>query len=126
MNKILGYIFLVVLASVFVMTGFNKISGADMMIQTFESFSYPTWTMYLLGAAELLSAVGLLIPRTRILASGILTFILIGAVGSHLIYALYAAVPFPAVLLVANIIVLIVGMRRLEAEEEGQMDTIQA
>ena len=52
MNKILGYIFLVVLAGVFVMTGFNKISGADMMIQTFESFSYPTWTMYLLGAAE--------------------------------------------------------------------------
>ncbi|MDT9720197.1 DoxX family protein [Paenibacillus sp. ClWae2A] len=125
MNKILGYVFLVVLAGVFVMTGFNKISGADMIIQTFESFSYPTWTMYLLGAAELLSAVGLLIPRTRILASGILTFILIGAVGSHLIYAQYAAVPFPAVLLVANIIVLVVGMRRLEAEEEGQMDAIQ-
>lgn len=87
------------------------------MVQTFEGFSYPTWTMYLIGTVELLSAVGLLIPRTRILASGVLTFILIGAVGSHLIYGQYAAVPFPAVLLVANIVVLIMGMRKLEAEE---------
>ncbi|WP_440114080.1 DoxX family protein [Paenibacillus sp. QZ-Y1] len=128
MNKglrIVGYIVLVVLAGVFVMTGYSKVSGAELMIQTFESFSYPTWTMYLLGAVELLSAVGLLIPRTRILASGILTFILIGAVGSHLIYGQYSAIPFPAVLLVANIIILIMGMRQLE-EEEANMETAQA
>lgn len=127
MNKgirILGYIALVVLAGVFVMAGFNKVSGAEMMVQTFEGFSYPTWTMYLIGAVELLSAVGLLIPRTRILASGVLTFILIGAVGSHLIYGQYTAVPFPAVLLVANIVVLIMGMRKLEAEEMD-MDLVQ-
>ncbi|GGH66531.1 hypothetical protein GCM10008014_47020 [Paenibacillus silvae] len=77
--------------------------------------------MYLLGALELLSAVGLLIPRTRILASGVLTFILIGAVGSHLIYAQYAAVPFPAVLLIANIGVLLVSLRQLEEEESLEM-----
>ncbi|MBB6019808.1 putative membrane protein [Paenibacillus sp. JGP012] len=121
MKKVLGYVFLVVLAGVFVMTGVNKVTGAEMMIETFESFSYPTWTMYLLGALELLSAVGLLIPRTRILASGVLTFILIGAVGSHLIYAQYAAVPFPAVLLVANIGVLLVSLRQLEEEESLEM-----
>lgn len=127
MNKglsILGYIALVVLAGVFVMTGYSKVSGTELMIQTFESFSYPTWTMYLLGAVELLSAVGLLIPRTRILASGVLTFILIGAVGSHLIYGQYSAIPFPAVLLVANIIILIMGMRQLE-EEEANMEAAQ-
>lgn len=120
MNKglsILGYIALVVLAGVFVMTGYNKVSGAELMIQTFESFSYPTWTMYLLGAVELLSAVGLLIPLTRTLASGVLTFILIGALGSHLIYGQYSAIPFPAVLLVANLIILVMGMRELEEEE---------
>ncbi|MDM5281088.1 DoxX family protein [Paenibacillus silvae] len=121
MKKVLGYVFLVVLAGVFVMTGVNKVTGAEMMIETFESFSYPTWTMYLLGALELLSAVGLLIPRTRILASGVLTFILIGAVGSHLIYAQYAAVPFPAVLLAANIGVLLVSLRQLEEEESLEM-----
>lgn len=125
MKKMLGYVFLVVLAGVFVMTGFNKVTGAEMMIETFESFSYPTWTMYLLGGLELLSAVGLLIPRTRILASGILTFILIGAVGSHLIYAQYAAIPFPAVLLVANIVVLLVSLHQLE-EEESSLDMVQA
>ncbi|MCK6075908.1 DoxX family protein [Paenibacillus silvae] len=121
MKKVLGYVFLVVLAGVFIMTGVNKVTGAEMMIETFESFSYPTWTMYLLGALELLSAVGLLIPRTRILASGVLTFILIGAVGSHLIYAQYAAVPFPAVLLIANIGVLLVSLRQLEEEESLEM-----
>ncbi|MEC0125743.1 DoxX family protein [Paenibacillus pabuli] len=115
--KILGYIALIVLAGVFVMSGLNKVSGSEMMIQTFKGFSYPTWTMYLIGAVELLSAAGLLIPRTRILASGVLTFIMIGAVGSHLIYGQYAAIPFPGVLLVANIVVLIMGMRKLEAEE---------
>lgn len=80
--KMLGYIALVILAGVFVMTGFNKVSGSEMMVQTFEGFSYPAWTMYLIGAVELLSAVGLLIPRTRMVAAGLLTFILIGAVGT--------------------------------------------
>ncbi|KAA8784242.1 DoxX family protein [Paenibacillus amylolyticus] len=125
MKTVLGYVFLVVLAGVFIMTGYTKVTGAEMMIDTFESFSYPTWTMYLIGVLELLSAVGLLIPRTRILASGILTFILIGAVGSHLIYAQYAAIPLPAVLLVANIVVLLVSLHRLE-EEESNMDMVQA
>ncbi|MGQ8873384.1 DoxX family protein [Paenibacillus sp. TSA_86.1] len=125
MKKVLGTIFLVVLAGVFVMTGYTKITGAEMMIETFDSFSYPTWTMYLIGALELLSAVGLLLSSTRILASGILTFILIGAVGSHLIYSQYAAVPLPAILLVANIVVLMVSLHRLE-EEESNMDMMQA
>ncbi|WP_342553257.1 DoxX family protein [Paenibacillus sp. FSL R7-0652] len=125
MKKVLGYVFLVVLAGVFVMTGVSKVTGTEMMMETFDSFSYPTWTMYLIGGLELLSAVGLLIPLTRILASGILTFIMIGAVGSHLIYAQYAAVPFPAVLLVANIVVLLVSLNKLE-EEEGSMDMVQA
>lgn len=125
MKKLLGYIFLMLLAGVFVMTGYTKITGAEMMIETFESFSYPTWTMYLIGALELLSAVGLLIPHTRILASGILTFIMIGAVGSHLIYAQYAALPFPVILLVANIVVFLVSLHRLE-EEESNMVMMEA
>ncbi|MBY0217495.1 DoxX family protein [Paenibacillus illinoisensis] len=122
--RIIGYIFLVVLAGVFVMTGLNKVMGAEMMVQTFESFSYPKWTMYLLGAVELLSAVGLLIPRTRMVAAGVLTFILIGALGSHLIYGQYGAVALPAILLVANIVVLAIGMRKLEEEEV--LEVIQA
>jgi len=121
--KILGYIALVILAGVFVMTGFNKVSGSEMMVQTFEGFSYPAWTMYLIGAVELLSAVGLLIPRTRMVAAGLLTFILIGAVGTHLIYGQYAALGFPAILLVANIVVLLIGMRQMEEEE---LDAFQA
>lgn len=121
--KMLGYIALVILAGVFVMTGFNKVSGSEMMVQTFEGFSYPAWTMYLIGAVELLSAVGLLIPRTRMVAAGLLTFILIGAVGTHLIYGQYPALGFPAILLVANIIVLLIGMRQMEEEE---LDAFQA
>ncbi|MCM3173911.1 MULTISPECIES: DoxX family protein [Paenibacillus] len=121
--RILGYILLVVLAGVFVMTGYNKVVGADMMVQTFDSFSYPKWTMYLIGGVELLSAVGLLIPRTRVLAAGLLTFILIGAVGSHLIYGQYGAIPFPAVLLVANIVVLIVSLRQME---DTDIEAVQA
>ncbi|PYY29337.1 DoxX family protein [Paenibacillus illinoisensis] len=122
--RVIGYIFLVVLAGVFVMTGLNEVMGAEMMVQTFESFSYPKWTMYLLGAVELLSAVGLLIPRTRMVAAGVLTFILIGALGSHLIYGQYGAVALPAILLVANIVVLAIGMRKLEEEEV--LEVIQA
>lgn len=121
--KVLGYIALVILAGVFVMTGFNKVSGSEMMVQTFEGFSYPAWTMYLIGAVELLSAVGLLIPRTRMVAAGLLTFILIGAVGTHLIYGQYSALGFPAILLVANIVVLLIGMRKMEEEE---LDAFQA
>jgi hypothetical protein len=46
-------------------------------------------------------------------------------VGSHLIYVQYAAVPLPAVLLVANIVVLMVSLHRLE-EEENSMEMVEA
>ena len=63
-----------VLAAAFLLLGFAKITGAESMVAAFEAIGAGQWFRYLVGALELLGAVGLLIPRLAGLAGlGLLT-----------------------------------------------------
>jgi uncharacterized membrane protein YphA (DoxX/SURF4 family) len=53
--------------------------------EKFVAWGYPGWFAYVVGAAELLSAVLLLLPRRRFLGATLLAFILTGAVTTHII-----------------------------------------
>ncbi len=85
------WILAVALASAFGFAGFLKVSASPMEIELFTRFGYPLWFMYGIGAAELAGAIGLIGGRLidvrlpRVAAIG-LCVIMIGAIGSHLMY----------------------------------------
>ena len=53
--------------------------------EKFIHWGYPGWFRMVVGAAELLAAVLLLLPRRRFLGAALMVFILIGAVTTHFV-----------------------------------------
>src|SRR5262245_41864599 len=52
----------------------------------FVNWGYPAWFAMVIGGAELLAAVLLVLPRRRFLGAVLLVFVLIGAVATHIVH----------------------------------------
>lgn len=108
-NKIVYWILAVLLASAFGLAGFLKVSAHPMEIEIFTRFGYPLWLMYVVGAAELAGALGLIAGRfidirlPRAAAVGLLA-VMVGAISSHLMYD-----PLPMVLPATVLSILLLG-----------------
>jgi len=74
----------IITAAVFAMAGFSKISGAEQMVTAFAAFGFPTWFMTLVGIAEVVGAIGLLLPPIASLAGLGLMGIAGGAFITHI------------------------------------------
>jgi uncharacterized membrane protein YphA (DoxX/SURF4 family) len=59
--------------------------GYPSYAEKFVNWGYPAWFAMVIGGAEIVSAVLLLVPRRRFLGAAILTVILIGAIPTHVI-----------------------------------------
>jgi len=82
MRKISDWGLSVLLAIAFAMAAVGKLTGAATGM--FAGWGYATWFAMVIGGLEALGAVGLLIPRTRSLATLGLSGIMVGAMYTHL------------------------------------------
>lgn len=90
----------VILTLLFLGPAFMKLTANPMIVESFSNFGYPMTFMYFIGAAELLGALGIAFGqyinvKLPQLATAGLMIIMIGAVGSHIIFGdpLVAAIP---------------------------------
>ncbi len=81
-------------------TGLLGAEAASDLVADFERWQYPLWAMTAIGAAELLGALGLLIPRLSSLAACCLMVLMCGAVYVHANHGENEALVPPLVLLV--------------------------
>ena len=86
-----------ILALVFLAAGTGKLIGAEPMVETFARFGFGLGFMRLIGAAEVVGAVGLFLPRVAPLAAAGLAIVMAGAIVQHvqhdpLVHILPAAV----------------------------------
>lgn len=101
--SLLAWSLSVLLAAMFLMSGWGKLSNAESAAgltfdEQFVAWGLPAWFRFPVGLAEVAGAVGLLVPRLRFLAASGLTLLMLGAVGTHLANAEWVAAPIPAVL----------------------------
>ncbi|MBF9236526.1 DoxX family protein [Hymenobacter sp. BT683] len=82
-RNIIAWILQVLLGLFFIKAGFDKLQGLEGTMKNFSGMGFPGWFGGLIGAAELLGGIGLLIPRTVRLAALGLIVIMIGAVVMH-------------------------------------------
>lgn len=68
------------------LAGATKFMNADMWQGHFSSWGYPVWLISVVGVAELVGVVLLLVPRTALGAAGGLIVIMIGALGTVLVF----------------------------------------
>ena len=72
-------------AAAFSMAGFGALSGAPMMVETFDKVGIGQWFRYVTGAIETTSAILLLIPRLTPIGAALLVCTMSGAVLTHLL-----------------------------------------
>ena len=84
--KITTRILAIPLSLIFVLAAGAKLSSQPDMIESFTRFGMPLWFMYFIGAAELAGAIGIHVQRVRIWALFGLMLIMLGAIGSHLVF----------------------------------------
>ena len=76
------------LAVVFVRAGISKLGGpsASGWAGRLAHWGYPPYARYVIGVLEVLGGIGVLIPRWRREAAGILVAIMVGALCTHAIH----------------------------------------
>ena len=81
-TRILNYI----IALIFFASGGAKLLSLPFEIEAFARWGYPIEFMYFTGVVEFVGAIGLLIPRLSSFASLCLAFLMLGAIGTHLVH----------------------------------------
>lgn len=82
-RNIIAWILQVLLALVFIKSGFDKLNQGHETVNMFVGLGLPAWFAYFIGGAELLGGIGLLIPRTVRPAALGLILIMVGALAMH-------------------------------------------
>ena len=82
-RNIIAWILQVLLAFVFIKSGFDKLSHLDGTQKMFGGLGLPNSFAYLIGGAELLGGVGLLLPPTVRPAALGLVLVMLGALFMH-------------------------------------------
>ena len=84
LRNTIAWILQVLLGLFFIFAGFNKLRDLSATISMFGNLGLPSVLAYVVGGAELLGGIGLLVPRlTRLAAMGLI-IIMIGAVFMHI------------------------------------------
>ena len=73
-------------AAAFFMAGLAKLSGQQMMVETFDKVGMGQWFRYVTGGIEVASAILLLTPRLSAVGAALLVATMSGAVLSHLFF----------------------------------------
>jgi hypothetical protein len=89
----------VFLATAFLVAGASKLAGIQIQVETFERIGVGQWFRYATGAAEVLFAVLVLIPKTSLFAAMMLLGTMSAAVVAHLL--VIGGSPVPALVLLA-------------------------
>ena len=87
----------ILVAAMFLMAGFAKLSGQPTMVQMFEAIGIGQWFRYVTGTIELVAAILLLVPRVVPVGAALLVCTMGGAVLTHLIKL--GGSPLPALVL---------------------------
>ena len=88
------------LALIFVMTGSSKVGSVPPSPANFARWGFSPAFMFLIGAVEIVGAVGLLFRRTAFLASLLLIATMIGALKTGIAYHEALHIILPSVLLI--------------------------
>ncbi|TGG92036.1 DoxX family protein [Natronospirillum operosum] len=86
LKEIVTWNLTVLLAAVYVWSGWLTASGAEGMVEAFERFGLPDWFRITLGIGELIAGLVLLIKPLVGLAALGLSFLMLGALLTHLIH----------------------------------------
>jgi putative oxidoreductase len=99
----------IVPALIFLMSGLSKLFAQAPNPENFARWGYPGFFMYVVGVAEFVGALALLVPRVATIGAAILGVITLGAIVTHIFAGEFMALSLPLALLA---LVTVVGVAR--------------
>ncbi len=96
---VVPWILQVFLAFLLLSAGGMKLAGGEQMVESFHQWGYSEGFLYFIGGAEVLGAIGLLIPRLSALSAVGLMVIMLGAAYTHLAHGDGISATLPALVL---------------------------
>lgn len=96
--NIASWVLSVLLALAFLGSAFGKLSGQQQMVDNFARWGFPHWFLPFTGLCELVGAVLIAIPKTRVYGGALIVCVMVGAVLTHLTHGEAKVAPFPAIL----------------------------
>jgi putative oxidoreductase len=83
------------------------VPGVEFWMRDFARWGYPDWFRMVVGIAELLAFVLLLVPRSAGFGASIFAVVMLGAIFTHATHGESARLPFNVLLLALSAIVLL-------------------
>ena len=112
--KKLGFRVLSILAALpFLGAGFAKLTNQQMLVDEFTRWNLPMWFMYFTGIVEIVGAILILIPKTRLWGGLVLSATMIGAVFVHLINNEASMIGAPIVLFILPALISYMQYRKI-------------
>ena len=99
----------------FLLAGSQKFLSAETFQHMFEQFGLPVALVPVIGVAEIVAAILVLIPKTSLYGASLIVLVMIGALGSHLTSGVGSPIAPILALAMAGSLVLL----RLRARGEG-------
>ena len=85
LRVLLEWIIIFVLSIVFFASGFSKLANQHWDLEDFEKLGMSMQMVHMIGAAEILAALGLFVDRYRMWAATILAIVSFGAIVVHVV-----------------------------------------
>lgn len=82
-RPVIAWVLQLLLAVLFIKSGFDKLRHLEGTVQFFGGIGLPSWMAYVVGGAELLGGIGLLVPQTVRPAAIGLILLMVGALVMH-------------------------------------------
>lgn len=118
-QTILLWVVSILLAAVFVKASSGKLVSHPNVLAMFKHYGYPDNFHLVVGIMELAGAAALLIPRVAAYGAALLTLVMIGACGTHLINGEMSRAAFTAVLLLLLGVIAYRRYRRAASASSG-------
>jgi uncharacterized membrane protein YphA (DoxX/SURF4 family) len=113
--KVLGWVILAITSLFFIMSGIQKLLGAEQMVILFRDLGYPVWFRFAVGTIEVIGAVLLLIPRTSLYSASGLCVLMAGAVISELQLGHASRVVLPGQWLLVFVLIVYFKIRKRQS-----------
>ncbi|MGH9873521.1 MAG: DoxX family protein [Pyrinomonadaceae bacterium] len=105
-KEILLWIITLFLALVCLRSGWLKVTGNIFWVRDFHRWNYPDWFRILVGIAELISMLLLLIPRFASYGACLFALVMLGAIFTHATHHEVSRLPFNFLLLTLSLVII--------------------
>ncbi len=120
-QNIASWVIQALLIILFLMMGSGKLMSDPEIVENFKRWDMPNNSHYIIGALEILGAIGLLIPRLAGLAAVGLILLMVGALFTHITHGeIFEVMPMLALLVIilAGVVVYFRNPMKLFAKQE--------